>query len=192
MKKTLLLPLVLLLFCGCTSKVESYLREHESNLESLEIIEESDIYSVYSPHRELMSLSLEYSGLLAELSKLHSKAFEAKSSKEAVSILNNAIKLYDANMVKLDSITDSSFKAIDYPSLANKTNRKCIKAKYRINGILREQIFYLNKDEKTVGHTELDLRKYANDILYQLEKLRESKTEMEKDKKDIARGEYSF
>lgn len=104
MKKLLFISLFVLCLIGCSkasTPLETYLKEHNSNLKSLEILEVSEIDSIYSPYRELMSLSYMYSKLAADIAKLNAKAFEAKSNKEAISILDSALNIYIKNMRNL-------------------------------------------------------------------------------------------
>ena len=196
MKKLLFALLSVLCLNGCSTKtgtpLEIYLNKHNPNLSSLEIIEVSEIDSIYSPYKELMSLSYMYSKLGADIAKLNAKAFEAKSTKEAILILDSALNIYNQEDAKLDPITNKCFKSIDFPSLVDDKNRIYIKAKYKIDGKTQEHNFYFNEDGKTIGHTEEDIRQSANDVLSGLNSAHDAKREIEKDKRAIKRGEYRF
>lgn len=193
MKKLLFAPLFILCLICCSkakTPIETYLKEHNPNLESLEILEVSEIDSIYSPFRELMSLSYMYVSLGADIASLNSKAFKAKSNKEAILILDSALNIYTQEYSRLDSITSKCFRAIDFPDLVTEKDRICAKAKYKIDGEVKNQRFYFNADGETIGHTDEDIRNLANEILSELESLRKAKREVEKDKRDIKRGEY--
>lgn len=193
MKKILFAPLLILCLICCSkakTPIETYLKEHNPNLESLEMIEVSETDSAYSPYRELISLSYVYTDLDADIASLNSKAFKAKSNKEAISILDSALNIYTQEYSRLDSITFKCFRAIDFSDLATEKNRICAKAKYKIDGEVKEQRFYFNADGETIGHTDEDIRNLANEILSELKSLRKTKEEVEKDKRDIKRGEY--
>lgn len=195
MKKLLFAPLLILCLICCSkakTPIETYLKEHNPNLKSLEIIEVSETDSTYSPYRELMSLSYMYTSLGTDIASLNSKAFEAKSNKEAISILDSALSIYTQEYSRLDSTTSKCFKAIDFPDLATEKNRICAKAKYKIDGEVKERFFYFNADGETIGHTDEDIRNLANEILSELKILRNAKREVEKDKRDIKRGEYQI
>lgn len=196
MKAILFIYMLVLPLNGCSSKtetpLEAYIKKQNPNLESLEIIEVSEMDSIYSPYKELLSLSYIYSKLGADIVELSAKAFEAKSSKEAISLLDSALNIYTKENAKLDPITTKCFKSIDYPSLIDEKNRVFIKAKYAINGNIEERYFYFNEDGKTIGHTDEDIRKSANDVFYSQQSLLKDKKEIESDKRAIKRGEYQF
>lgn len=195
MKKLLFAPLFILCLICCSktkTPIETYLKEHNPNLKSLEMIEVSETDSTYSPYRELMSLSYMYTSLGADIASLNSKAFKAKSNKEAISILDSALNIYTQEYSRLDSTTSKCFKAIDFPDLATEKNRIYAKAKYKIDGEVKEQCFYFNADGETIGHTDEDIRNLTNEILSELKSLSNAKREVEKDKRDIKRGEYQI
>lgn len=172
--------------------LEAYIKKQNPNLESLEIIEVSERDSIYSPYKELMSLSYIYSKLGVDIVELSAKAFEAKSGKEAIFLLDSALTMYTKENAKLNEVANKCFKAIDYPSLIDEKNRVFIKAKYAINGNIEERNFYFNEDGETIGHTDEDIRKIANDVFYSQQSLLKDKKEIESDKRAIKRGEYQF
>lgn len=194
MKKLTFITLIVLCINSCSDKPETslelYLNEHNPDLKSLEMIEVSKIDSVYSPYKELSALSYMYSKLAADITKLHAKAFETKSNKEAILLLDSALNIYAKEDAKLDPITNKCFKSIDFPSLIDEKNRVYIKAKYKINGKTKEGEFYFNEDGKTIGHTNEDIRKSADDVFKQLTITRDEKRKIESDKRAIKRGEY--
>lgn len=196
MKKLLFTLFSILYLNGCSTKtetpLETYLKEHNSNLSSLEIIEVSEIDSIYSPYKELMSLSYMYSKLGADIAKLNAKAFKAKSNKEAILILDSALNIYTQEDAKLDPITNKCLKSIDFPGLVGEKNRVYIKAKYKIDRKTKEYNFYFNEDGKTIGHTDEDIRHSADNVLAGLNSARNAKREVEKDKREIKRGKYRF
>lgn len=196
MKKLLFALLFVVCLSACSTKtgtpLEIYLKEHNTNLSSLEIIEVSEIDSIFSPYKELMSLSYMYSKLSADIAKLNARAFKAKSNKEAILILDSALNIYNQEDAKLNPITNKCLKSIDFPNLIDEKNRIYIKAKYKINGKTKEQKFYFNENGKTIGHTDEDIRRSANDVLSGLNSARAAKRELEKDKREIKRGEYKF
>lgn len=186
MKILLLLTITALVLCGCTSKVESYLKKNEPNLTALEIIEEVQIDSVYSPSHELMAMSQIYSELHLKMNQYASKAWKAKSKKESIQCFDSALTSHKEISNVYDSLFFACCLVLDFPELDRKrNNRKAIKAKYRMNGIMKEQLFYLNKDGKTIGHAESDNKKIARDLMSERDKVNKIKNEIESEKSDM-------
>lgn len=165
MKRAILAISAALFLSGCTSKIEQYIRDKEPNIISLEIIEVSKEDSAYSPYNTLLSLSVEYASLGADISNLENKAMQEKSKEKVVEGLNNAIKQYEKEETEISKIFFNCCRYVNLPSICEEPfNRKFVNVKYRLNGKLIEQRFFFNKDGKSIGHTDADIKKIAKAV----------------------------
>jgi hypothetical protein len=177
---------------SCDSRkraIEAHLKENEPALHSLEIMEVSKLDSIYSPYNDAMWLSVQYSTILVKMSELRLSAVQATSKKETLRLLYEVVTV--GHSYSLDSLVHDLFKEIDFPELSKKTyNRVGYKAKYRLNGILTENTFYLNKNKNTIGHTDKDIRKYGNEILEYIRKRNDIENKTKTDIADYESGRY--
>lgn len=193
MKKIITLITLICLYGCAPSKIESYLKENEPNLTTLEILEESEIDSIYSPYEKLMELSYGCMDLNTKMSELHSLAFEAKSKNESILLLDSAISIYEIEHENIKTSVYDNLSAVDYPIISKlPKNMNCIQVKYRIDGALTEQRFYFNKDDSSIRYTDIDIKEVAKSLISYLNDSHSAKREIEKDRKDINNGDYSF
>jgi hypothetical protein len=191
MKKVIFTVVIASLFlCSCDSRkrdIEAYLKKNEPVFHSLEIIEVSKLENIYSPFDYAMSLTLQYAKILSEMSSLHTSALEATSKKETLRLLDEAITVGHS----IDSIVHVLFVEIDYPILAKKPhNRTGCKAKYRLNGVLKENTFYYNRNENTIGHTDKDIREYGEKIVKYMHQRDNLEIAANADIRDYKSGRY--
>ena len=194
MKKEIIIFCAVFLFFGCSrpSKVETYLKSNEPNLMTLEVIEEIED-SAFTPYDQLMSLPIIYMNTTIKINKLGTKALEAKNKKESIKYLDSALNVYNDTYNEYDSIVNKCFKAIDYPLLSKLgKNRKCIKAKIRLNGKLSDRILYFNENGIGISHTNLDNKKFGKDLFNAIEEARKANKETEQDMRDIKNGKLKL
>lgn len=154
--------------CGCISKVEEYIKENEPNIQTLEMINEEKADSVYSPHEDLRFLLDKYTHFSSMILSAQVKALDTNSKKDAIAILDSAIYQYEKEKDLLDEKRHICFTAVDYKSLVSKYTKKnklAILAKYRINGNLIENFFYLNKKGDNIVYSDVDITSVAEDVL---------------------------
>ncbi|WP_291600949.1 hypothetical protein [Bacteroides sp.] len=165
MKKILFLVATLTL-CSCgKSKVETFLREKEPNITTLEIIEESKEDSAYTPYNTLLSLNMEYASIGADISKLREKAMQEESKDKVIMYLDSAINVHKKRSGEISKILFNCHRYISLPSICEEPfNRKFITAKYRLNGKLKEQRFFFNNDGKSIGHTDEDTKALYKEV----------------------------
>jgi hypothetical protein len=165
MKKILILVAICTL-CSCgKSKVETFLREKEPNVTTLEIIEESKEDSAYTPYNTLLSLDMEYASIGADISNLRNKAMQEKSKEKIIMYLDSAINMHEKDTKEISKIFFNCSRYIKLPAICEEPyNRKFIRAKYRLNGELIEQRFFFNNDGKDIGHTDADIKALAKKV----------------------------
>ena len=173
--------------------VEAYIKEHTEHLDSLAIIEESEIDSIYSPFNELLSLSYIYLQLDRKVLECSNKIFEMNNKKEAIACIDSVLSEYEKENEEIEPVADKCFRALEFDLTDNCTkNRIYQKVKYILNGKSVEQRFYYNKNDNRIGHTDEDIAKKAKEVIYNMKSSRRSKLELENDKRDIKKGIYQF
>lgn len=160
MKKALLFLIVIGL-CSCTDKVEKevqrYLENNVPFLESLELLEASEIDSVYDPTISLMRASRLNS---EALSKVYS-AYEYEDYAESLNRFNFVLDSLGESFDAIDSVlmnTERLFRLLEFDIGATSPNAKGIKVKYRINGLLRTDLFYYGSTGITGSTLEVEKR----------------------------------
>ena len=174
--------------------IEKYLQDHEQILNSLEFIEVSEIDSMYSPFNELRELTIRYAETSSKISKYINQAWHSHSEKECLIYLDSAYNHSKIETAFLDSIATDYFEAVDFPSLClENPNYRAVKAKYRINGILKEDYFYFERNEKnSIGHSSIDNKRYCREIIEYLREIREKEREIPDKKRNVRNGLYRF
>lgn len=165
MKKFIILVATCTL-CSCNkSKVETFLREKEPNITTLEIIEESKEDSTYTPYNALLSLDMEYTNIGADISNLRNKAMQEKSKEKIIMYLDSAINMHEKETKEISKIFFNCSRYIKLPAICEEPyNSKFINAKYRLNGELIEQRFFFNNDGENIGHTDADIKTLAKRV----------------------------
>lgn len=156
MRKVFLLLCCILLAASCGPKAQykkmilDYLQEN-TNGENYTIIEISEPDSLYSPGEVITSLMIRKSERYAELSKQLSAAYDKPTFKERRAAVLEVAKLADAEYnddkdldLVLRALTDRSFDE-------RSANRVTVKAKYKVNGLIREDVFYKEANFNAIG-----------------------------------------
>ena len=127
-----------------------YLQEN-TNGENYTIIEISEPDSLYSPGEVITSLMIRKSERYAELSKQLSAAYDKPTFKERRAAVLEVAKLADVEYnddkdldLVLRALTDWSFDE-------RSANRVTVKAKYKVDGLIREDVFYKEANFKAIG-----------------------------------------
>lgn len=162
MKHSFLFVLIILFAISCGTKpngealILNYLQENTDGSE-FEIIEVSEPDSLYSPFELISSLMISKSSRFAELSKQLANASERSSLKERKAAASEVAELayteyndFEDSFDIIHALTDKYFN--------NKpANRVGFRAKYKVDGDLEEDVFYLERDLSAVGHTASEL-----------------------------------
>lgn len=166
MKKILFIAILsTVIIYGCTSNVEKYIKEKESNITSLEIIEESKEDSAYTPYNTLLSLNYKYSEIGANMENYRYKASLKNSASQAVLYLDSALELYNQETKEISKIFFNCCRYIQLPSICEEPfNRKFVKVEYKLNGELIQQRFFFNNDGKSIGHTDVDIKQLSKEV----------------------------
>ncbi len=143
--------------------VLNYLQKNEP-WSTFTIVDISKRDSLYSPFQVIMSLSLSKAQRNYELNKQLSAAIEKPTRIErraaAGEVAKQALAEYrDCGLLDFirDVLDNSTFK--DKPA-----NRVGYFVTYEVNGVLKEDVFFLETHEPAVGHTASELRKEYDDI----------------------------
>lgn len=182
--KGLLFISVVLILNSCTTPVEKYIRENEPNIQSLEIISEGDKDSVFSPYDEIKLLERQYNKIIYDMEQLTQHINDSMPKKDKLFILDSASNLYNVEMKKLKSITNKYFITLDYINADEEVNPEteinnaiAIRAKYRLNGVLLERLFYFDKNGERIILTDNDIEQAKTDIAsvsYKLDGIKEN------------------
>lgn len=158
MKHSFSAVLVLLFAISCSTKpngkelILGYLQENTDGIE-YSIIEVSGPDSLYSPTERISSLILQKSKVCAELTKQLADAFDKPTKKDRIAAAQEVVALADkeyADQGELDEINSCLMNPFEATSPANRLG---FRAKYKVDGQLKEDVFYLERHENAVGHT---------------------------------------
>lgn len=163
MKRLFFIAAILLVVASCQTKpngqklVLDYLQEHTNGTEYT-IIEISAPDSLYSPIDLINSLMLSKSRSYADLSKQLTDAYDKPTTKERRNAALEVAKLADAEYNKRVDF-DVIVNALTYPAYVDRpANRLAYEVKYKVDGNLQEDVFYLERDGSAVGHTASELK----------------------------------
>lgn len=149
MKKVILFFITSILLYSCSNPekdIKAYLEKSAPVLNSLEFMEVSDVDSVYDPYFDLNDIWLLSMGYREAVSKAMYE-YDGESYKDRANFVTDSLK------AMYDSITDClitveatmNLKALNNYYQAP-MNSRGIKAKFRLNGQLRDDIFYYSGD----------------------------------------------
>lgn len=165
MKKVILFFTVFALLYSCSNPendIEKYLKENTPMLNSLEFVEVSEIDSVYSPLDELFGASLWCTEARSVILKAWGNSTEY-NFKEKVSAVEDSLKAGYDRVMEILINTERVLNMREFDVDVDTHNRRGIKAKYRINGRLRTDWFYYDKDGEIHSST-IDVERYYKDI----------------------------
>lgn len=177
MRKALLFLIVIGL-CSCTDtvkrEVQRYLENNVAFLESLEIMEVSEIDSAYNPTISLIGASILNS---TSLSKVYS-AYEYEDYTESLDRFNFVLDSLSGSFDAIDSVlmnTERLFRFMEFDIDATSPNAKGVKVKYRINGLLRTDLFYYGSTGITGSTIEAEklYRELSEEVLNRRKEIRE-------------------
>lgn len=162
MKHSFLFVLILFFVISCGSKpngealILNYLQENIDGSE-YEIIEVSEPDSLYSPFELINSLMISKSSRFAELSKQLANASERSSLKERKAAASEVAELAYTEYNDFEDSFDIIHALTDKYFNNRPANRVGFRAKYKVDGDLEEDVFYLERDLSAVGHTASEL-----------------------------------
>ncbi|MCR4815561.1 MAG: hypothetical protein K5842_00060 [Bacteroidales bacterium] len=163
MKRIHFFAALLFVVAACQTKpngeklVLDYLQENTNGTE-YSIIEISAPDSLYSPFEVINSLMLTKSSSYADLSKQLTEAFDKSALKDRRAAALEVAKLADMEYNKRDDFNDI-VNALTHPAYVDRpANRIAYTAKYKVDGDIQEDVFYLEKDGSAVGHTASELQ----------------------------------
>ena len=152
----------LLIAVSCNTKPDAkqlvlhYLQEKTNGID-YSIIEISGPDSLYSPGELITSQMLKKSQSYADLSKQLTEAFDKPTLKErkaaAEEVARLAYKEYSDNEgtdIIVHSLTDRNFNI-------RPANRIAYRVKYKVDGELNEDVFYMERDNSAVGQTASEM-----------------------------------
>ena len=163
MKKiTFLLFWALLLSCTSAStgkrQILNYLKEHTNGTEYT-IIDVSEPDSLYSPFEAINSLrissSMQYADLMEQFSQAYDKPTRKERRASALAVAAKADSVYHA--ISQDC-RDIAIVLTNPSCFPEKANRIGYKARYKVDGRLQEDVFYLERNGKGIGHTASSLK----------------------------------
>lgn len=153
---------ILLIAVSCNTKpdakqlVLNYLQENTNGID-YSIIDISGPDSLFSPGELITSRMLKKSQSYANLSKQLTEAFDKPTLKErkaaAEEVAKLAYKEYsdnDETDVIVHSLTDRNFNI-------RPANRVAYRVKYKVDGELNEDVFYMERDNGSVGQTASEM-----------------------------------
>ena len=186
----LVLFALLLVAVSCSTKpfakqlVLTFLRENTNGTE-YSIIEISGPDSLYSPGERITSLMIKKSRSLADLSKQLNEAFDKPTLKERKAAAEEVAKLafeeyndIEGIDIIVHSLTDKSFDE-------SPANRIAYRVKYKVDGDLKEDVFYLERDNSAVGQTASEMLERYFELCEMNGKLFELKTDAEQVARDM-------
>ena len=177
MRKALLFLIVIGL-CSCTDtvkrEVQRYLENNVAFLGSLEILEASDIDSVYNPSLNLLWASILNSEALSKVYSVYDYEDYAESLDRFNFVLDSLSESFDA----IDSVlmnTERLFRFMEFDIDATSPNAKGVKVKYRINGLLRTDLFYYSSTGITGSTIEAEklYRELSEKVLNRRKEIRD-------------------
>ena len=164
MKRLCFIAAILSIVASCGTKpngkklVLDYLQENTDGME-YSIIEISAPDSLYSPFELINSLMITKSKSYADLSKQLVEAFDKPTVKERRAAATEVAKLADAEYNNREDDFSDIVDAITHPGFVDRpANRVAYTVKYKVDGELRKDTFYLERDRSAVGHTALELQ----------------------------------
>lgn len=162
MKRILLIASVLLIIISCGTKLNgealilNYLQENTDGSEYT-IIEVSEPDSLYSPFELINALLISKSSRYAELSKQLANASDHPTLKERKAAASEVADLAYAEYHSFEDSFDIIHALTDKYFNNRPANRVGFRAKYKVDGDLEEDVFYLERDQSAVGHTASEL-----------------------------------
>ena len=162
MKRILLIASVLLIIISCRTKLNgealilNYLQENTDGSEYT-IIEVSEPDSLYSPFELINALLISKSSRYAELSKQLANASDHPTLKERKAAASEVADLAYAEYHNFEDSFDIIHALTDKYFNNRPANRVGFRAKYKVDGDLEEDVFYLERDQSAVGHTASEL-----------------------------------
>lgn len=155
--------------------VLEYLQENTNGMD-YSILEISELDSLYSPFELLSSLLLRKSERNATLSKQLVEAYDKPTLKERKEAAKEVAKLAYEEYQSFDGTDDIVHSLTDRYFDSRVANRVGYRVKYKVDGKIKEDVFYLERDNSAVGHTASEqlVRYYEciriNDEIYSLKK----------------------
>lgn len=181
---------VMALLCSCVSKqqkdVEAYLNEEYGMLGAIEVVEVSQVDSLYSPFESLASMTIAYSDFNSKMAKSLAKAedlvylqpYYAGKMKDFLKIMNDALAETDDSEYKANlSRVMYSMDHPDRPSLPK--NRLGVEASFMVAGEEYTAYFFYNHDGQTIGHSSLENATSFKELLNLKDKYRSLRSEIE-------------
>ena len=163
MKQLFFVAAILSVVVSCQTKpngeklVLDYLQDNTNGTE-YSIIEISAPDSLYSPFEVINSLMLSKSRSYADLSKQLTDAFDKPTLKDRRAAALEVAKLADTEYNNRDDF-NGIVNALTHPAYVERpANRIAYSVKYKVDGKIQEDVFYLEKDGSAVGHTASELQ----------------------------------
>ena len=164
MKRVCFLAIVFSILMACEIKpngeklVLDYLQEN-TNGTAYSIIEISGPDSLFSPFELINSLMITKSMDYSDLTKQLGEAFNKPSIKERRAAASEVAKLADEEYNNRDEF-NVIVTALTHPTYVEQpANRIAYTVKYKVDGKLQKDIFYLERNGSAVGHTASELQK---------------------------------
>lgn len=163
MKRLYFFAALLFIVAACQTKpngeklVLDYLQENTDGTE-YSIIEISAPDSLYSPFELINSLMLKKSSSYADLSKQLTAAFDKPSMKERRAAASEVAKLADLEYNEREDFDDIVDALVHPEYVSRPANRIAYIVKYKVDGDLQNDVFYLERDGSAVGHTASELK----------------------------------
>ena len=162
MKRIPLIASLLLIIISCGTKpngealILNYLQENTDGSEYA-ILEVSEPDSLYSPFELINALMISKSSRYAELSKQLANASDQPTLRERKAAASEVADLAYAEYHNFEDSFDIIHALTDKYFNNRPANRVGFRAKYKVDGDLEEDIFYLERDQSAVGHTASEL-----------------------------------
>lgn len=164
MKQLFYITAILALIASCQMRpngeklVLNYLRDSTDGME-YSIVDISTPDSLYSPFESINSLLLTKSSIYANLTKQLLGVYDMPSLKERRVAASEVAKLADAEYNNQEEF-DVIVMALLHPTLVERpANRIAYTVTYKVDGKIKEDVFYLERDGRAVGHTASELQK---------------------------------
>lgn len=153
--------LLVLVSCGPRSigkkLVLNYLKENTDGVE-YSIIEMSKPDSLYSPFEKISSLRLSKTRLYADLTKQLVEAYDKPTRNERRTAALVVAKLAESEYNNYEAFNDIA-NVLSDPTYNNKTaNRRAYIVKYKVDGELKDDVFYLERNKQAIGHTASEMK----------------------------------
>ena len=163
MKRLCFFVAILSIVASCKTKpnaekmILDYLQENTNGIDYT-IIEVSEADSLFSPFELINSLMLTKAQSYSDLSKQLVDALDKPTVKERRAAASEVAKLADTEYHNLDDMSVVA-TAIAHPTYVEvPANRVAYTAKYKVDGELQEDVFYLERNGSGIVHTASELK----------------------------------